>query len=135
MEVSISAGKIVGMLYDAFAKQYIDPTSERSLKSLNMLCVRLVFCLNFPWPDATDEQKAEIENLAQGVLDARASYPDSTLADMYGETSMLFHTTLLNAHRELDRAVMKLYGFSVKETDEAACVAALMEMYRKLAGA
>jgi len=45
MEVSIAAGEIVGLLYDAFAKQYIDPTSERALKSLNVLCVRLVFCL------------------------------------------------------------------------------------------
>ena len=87
---------------------------------------------NFPWPYATDEQKAEIEKLAQGVLDARAQYPDSTLADMYGETSLLFHTALLNAHRELDRAVMKLYGFSVKDMDEAACVAALMERYQAL---
>ena len=45
MEVSIAAGEIVGLLYDAFAKQYVDPTSERSMKSLNVLCVRLVFCL------------------------------------------------------------------------------------------
>ncbi|MCL2190074.1 MAG: methylase [Defluviitaleaceae bacterium] len=45
MEVSITAGQIVGLLYDAFAKQYVDPTSERALKSLNVLCVRLVFCL------------------------------------------------------------------------------------------
>ena len=45
MEVSIAAGEIVGLLYDAFAKQYVDPTSERALKSLNVLCVRLVFCL------------------------------------------------------------------------------------------
>jgi hypothetical protein len=52
---------------------------------------------------------------------------------MYGETSMLFHTALLNAHRELDRAVMNLYGFSVKETDEAACVARLMELYQAMA--
>ena len=87
---------------------------------------------NFPWPNATDEQKAEIEKLAQAVLDARAEYPDSTLADMYGETSMLFHTSLLNAHRNLDRAVMKLYGFPVKDFSEADCVAALMEMYQKL---
>jgi hypothetical protein len=45
MEVSIAAGRIVGLLYEAFAKQYIDPTSERTLHSLNVLCVRLVFCL------------------------------------------------------------------------------------------
>jgi hypothetical protein len=87
---------------------------------------------NFPWPDTTEEQKAEVEKLAQGILNARAQYPDSTLADMYGETSMLFHPSLLNAHRELDRAVMNLYGFSVKETDEAACVARLMELYQTM---
>ncbi|MGN0653095.1 MAG: DNA methyltransferase, partial [Gemmiger sp.] len=45
MEVSIAAGEIVGLLYDAFLKQYADPQSERALKSLNKLCVRLVFCL------------------------------------------------------------------------------------------
>ena len=45
MEVSIAAGEIVGMLYDAFSKQYSDPNSEQTLKSLNILCVRLVFCL------------------------------------------------------------------------------------------
>lgn len=45
MEMSIKAGDIVGLLYDAFYKQYKDPTKESSLKSLNMLCVRLVFCL------------------------------------------------------------------------------------------
>ena len=45
MEVSIAAGEIVGLLYDAFYKQYANPGSEHSLKSLNKLCVRLVFCL------------------------------------------------------------------------------------------
>ena len=45
MEVSIAAGEIVGLLYDAFAKQYVDSTTERAMKSLNILCVRMVFCL------------------------------------------------------------------------------------------
>lgn len=45
MEVSIAAGEIVGRLYDAFAKQYVNPESDRAQKSLNKLCVRLVFCL------------------------------------------------------------------------------------------
>ncbi|MCD8299147.1 MAG: hypothetical protein LUD39_05260 [Opitutae bacterium] len=45
MEVSIAAGEIVGLLYDAFAKQYADPNSAQALHSLNVLCVRLVFCL------------------------------------------------------------------------------------------
>ncbi|MBQ8535783.1 MAG: methylase, partial [Clostridia bacterium] len=45
MEISIQAGELVGKLYDAILKQYIDPADPHSLKSLNMLCVRLVFCL------------------------------------------------------------------------------------------
>ncbi len=87
---------------------------------------------NFPWPNATDEQKGAIENLAQAVLDARARYPESSLADLYDPLTM--PPVLLNAHRELDRAVMKLYGFPVKGFSEADCVAALMERYRELAG-
>jgi hypothetical protein len=88
---------------------------------------------NFPWPDATDEQKVEIEILAQAVLDARASYPDSTLADMYNNSSMSFHPALVKAHQNLDKAVWKLYGFSPKtHTSEAAVVASLMERYEVL---
>ena len=45
MEISIKAGEIVGLLYDEILKQYKDPEAERTLKSLNMFCVRLVFCL------------------------------------------------------------------------------------------
>ena len=45
MEISIKAGELVGKLYDALLRRYKDPTSERTLKSLNALCVRLVFCL------------------------------------------------------------------------------------------
>ena len=45
MEISLQAGESVGVLYDALLKQYKNPESEESLKSLNALCVRLVFCL------------------------------------------------------------------------------------------
>ena len=89
---------------------------------------------NFPWPSVTTNKEVEIEKLASGVLEARSQYPDSTFADMYGETSMLFHTALLNAHRELDRAVMNLYGFPAKGFTEADCVAALMERYQAITG-
>jgi len=82
---------------------------------------------NFPWPDATDEQKTSIEKLARAVLDTRANHPESSLADLYDPRSM--PPNLLNAHRELDRAVMKLYGFS-KDITEPAIVAALMERYQ-----
>jgi hypothetical protein len=87
---------------------------------------------NFPWPDATDEQKAAIEALAQGVLDARAQFPDSSLADLYDPLTM--PPELLKAHRALDTAVMKLYGFPVKDFREADCVARLMVRYEKLLG-
>lgn len=45
MEISIQAGELVGKLYDEILKLYINPENEETLKSLNMLCVRLVFCL------------------------------------------------------------------------------------------
>ena len=87
---------------------------------------------NFPWANATDEQIALIASLAQNVLTARAAYPNSTLADMYGENSMPFHPELVKAHKALDLAVMKLYGFG-KSMMEAETVAALMERYQSLA--
>jgi hypothetical protein len=86
---------------------------------------------NFPWPDVNKEQKSEIEKHAQAILDARAEYPNSTLANMYGETSILFHTKLLEAHRKLDKTVMQLYGLTTKNT-ESECVELLMEMYQDL---
>ena len=86
---------------------------------------------NFPWPEASDKQKAKIEDLAQGVLDARSLYPESSLADLYDPLAM--PKELLKAHNALDRAVMKLYGFG-SNTDEAGVVAELMKMYQKLVG-
>lgn len=84
---------------------------------------------NFPWPDVADTQRAAVEDAARGVLEARALYPDSSLADMYDQLTM--PSELLTAHRALDRVVMQLYGFSVKDTTEASCVATLMDLYRK----
>ena len=84
---------------------------------------------NFPWPSPTPEQKTAIEQTAQGILDARAKYPDCSLADLYDETTM--PPELRKAHQQNDRAVMQAYGFSVKMT-ESDCVAELMKLYRKL---
>lgn len=84
---------------------------------------------NFPWPTPTDEQKAKIEQTAQGILDARKLYPDSSLADLYDPLTMPIE--LRKAHTANDIAVMKAYGFSTKMT-EADCVAKLMEMYQLL---
>ena len=85
----------------------------------------------FPWPDTTDDQKAKIEQTAQTILDARAQYPDCSLADMYGEKMYLF-PELLKAHQNNDRAVMQAYSFSVKDMTESQCVAELMKMYQDL---
>ena len=84
---------------------------------------------NFPWPSPTNEQKARIEQTAQGILDARALYPDSSLADLYDPLTM--PPELREAHTANDIAVMKAYGFSTKMS-EADCVAELMKMYQKL---
>ena len=84
---------------------------------------------NFPWCQPTDEQRARIEATAQAILDARAKYPDSSLADLYDEVAM--PPELRRAHQENDRAVMAAYGFSTKMT-ESECVAKLFELYQKL---
>jgi len=83
---------------------------------------------NFPWPDASDAQRGVVEKLSQAILDARALFPDSSLADLYDPISM--PSELFKAHQNLDRAVMKLYGFSVNDTAETSWVAALMERYQ-----
>ncbi len=85
---------------------------------------------NFPWPNPTEEQKAKIEQTAQAILDARALYPDSSLADLYDELTM--PVELRKAHQDNDRAVMQAYGFNVKTMTESQCVAELFKLYQKL---
>ena len=91
---------------------------------------------NFPWPTVTEEQKEFIANTAQGILDARALYPDSSLADLYDELTM--PVELRKAHQVNDIAVMKAYGM-IKKVDgkdtfltESETVARLFEMYQEL---
>lgn len=84
---------------------------------------------NFPWPSPTTDQKQAIENTAKGILDARAIYPDASLADLYDDVTM--PPELIKAHKANDLAVMKAYGMPIKETDEAACVAWLMRLYKE----
>ncbi len=85
---------------------------------------------NFPWPMPTAEQQVKIEKTAQAILDARALYPDCSLADLYDELTM--PPELRKAHQENDKAVMQAYGFDIKTTTESACVAELMKMYQEL---
>ncbi len=85
---------------------------------------------NFPWPTPTEAQKARIEQTAQAILDARALYPDSSLADLYDELTM--PPELRTAHQKNDRAVMTAYGFPNKGVTESVCVAELMRRYQAL---
>lgn len=86
---------------------------------------------NFPWPEPTDAQRAKIEQTAQAILDARALYPDASLADLYDEVTM--PPELRKAHQNNDRAVMAAYGITKDSSEfksESACVAMLMRMYQ-----
>ena len=86
---------------------------------------------NFPWPTPTDAQKTKIEQTAQAILDARALYSDSSLADLYDELTM--PAELRRAHQDNDRAVMQAYGFPVKSSfTESNCIAELFKMYQRL---
>ena len=84
---------------------------------------------NFPWPEASDGDKEKIGVLAQAILDARALFPDCTLADLYDQTTM--PPELRKAHQENDKAVMRLYGFPPNAT-EPEIVAKLMRRYQEL---
>ena len=102
---------------------------------------------NFPWPEgtcrlgddrldqvdeSTSRQVAAITATAKGILDARARYPDASLADLYDELTM--PPDLRKAHQENDRAVMAAYGFPTKTT-ESECVAELFKRYQALVAA
>ena len=84
---------------------------------------------NFPWPQSTDAQKEKIKQTAQAILDARALYPDSSLADLYDSLTM--PPELRKAHRANDAAVLEAYGFP-KDATEADIVASLFKMYQEL---
>lgn len=101
------------------------------LKSDYDYSIKIVYN-NFPWPAPTEQQKAKIEQTAQAILDARALYPDSSLADLYDELTM--PPELRKAHQANDRAVMDAYGFikgTAARTSESACVAELMKLYQQ----
>lgn len=89
----------------------------------------------FPWPEPTAEQKQKIEETAQMILDARNLYPEASLADLYlvdADGLEYMPDELRQAHKANNVAVMKAYGFSVKDMSESDCVAKLMKMYQEL---
>lgn len=85
---------------------------------------------NFPWPvKITESQSETLRQTAQAILDARALYPDSSLADLYDDLTM--PVELRKAHRANDTAVLEAYGFR-KDITESEIVAELFKMYQKL---
>lgn len=103
------------------AKTYLSPKSDQNT---------LLLSTTTPLTTPTDVQKAKIEQTAQAILDARALYPDCSLAELYDVLTM--SPELREAHQQNDRAVMQVYGFDVAMTTETSCVAELMRMYQAI---
>ena len=138
MPPEIIAADSLSIIPDATLYHFGVLTSNVHMAWMRAICGRLemryrysgsVVYNNFPWCQPTEEQKARIEQTAQAILDARAKYPDCSLADLYDEVTM--PPELRHAHQENDRAVMAAYGFSTKMT-ESECVAELFKMYQEL---
>ena len=98
---------------------YYGPSYQYSIK---------VVYNNFIWPEVNESQKEKVIKTAQAILDARALYPDSSLADLYDPLTMPIE--LLKAHEANDKAVLSLYGLAPDSTEEKI-VAHLMELYKQ----
>ena len=138
LDKNVVASNAASFVPDASLYHFGILTSNVHMAWMRAVCGRLksdyrysntIVYNNFPWPSPSDEQKTKIEQTAQGILDARALYPDSSLADLYDELTM--PPELRRAHQANDRAVMAAYGFSLK-MKESECTAALMNLYQKL---
>ena len=138
LSVEVLAGDKLFQMPNATPYHFGVLTSNVHMAWMRAVCGRLksdysysntIVYNNFPWCNPTDEQKAKIEETAQAILDARAKYPDSSLADLYDET--LMPPELRKAHQANDKAVMQAYGFNLKMT-ESECVAQLFKLYEKL---
>ena len=139
MTPDVLCSNLVKIIPDASLYHFGILTSNVHMAWMRTVCGRLksdyryskdIVYNNFPWPTPTDAQKAKIEQTAQAILDARALYPDCSLADLYDEVTM--PPELRKAHQQNDKAVMEAYGFWGKLNTEADCVAALMEMYAEM---
>ena len=142
MDSSVLCSNKVRLMPDADLYEFGILESNVHMAWMRVVCGRLksdydysikIVYNNFPWPEPTAQQRQKIEQTAQAILDARALYPDSSLADLYDELTM--PPELRKAHRQNDMAVMQAYGFtkgSEAYKSEAACVAELMKRYQKL---
>ena len=135
---AIIPGDSIFMMPDSSRYHFGILTSSVHMAWMRAVCGRLemryrysntVVYNNFPWPSPSDTQKAKIESTAQAILDARALYPESSLADLYDDLTM--PVELRKAHRANDAAVMEAYGFR-KDMTEPEIVAELFKMYKEL---
>lgn len=141
MDSSVLCSNKVRLMPDADLYEFGILESNVHMAWMRVVCGRLksdydysikIVYNNFPWPEPTAQQRQKIEQTAQAVLDARALYPDSSLADLYDELTM--PPELRKAHHQNDMAVMQAYGFtkgSEAYKSEAACVVGLMKLYQK----
>ena len=139
IEPDVKVNDAVQIIPDATLYHFAVLTSNVHMAWMRTVCGRLemryryskdIVYNNFPWCNPDEKQKALIEKTAQMILDARAKYPDCSLADLYDETTM--PPELRKAHQLNDKAVMQAYGFDYKTMTESECVAELMKMYQKL---
>ena len=139
VDKSVIPNNAVQFVPDATLYHFGILTSNVHMAWMRIVCGRLemryrysanIVYNNFPWPNPTDEQRTKIEQTAQAILDARALYPDSSLADLYDELTM--PVELRRAHQNNDRAVMQAYGFDVKTMTESQCVVELFKLYQEL---
>ena len=135
-ERTIASNKLL-IVPDATLFHFGVITSRMHIAWTRVVCGRLksdfqysgsVVYNNFPWPDATEQQRQKIEEAAQAVLDVRAQFPNSSLADLYDPNGM--QPELQVAHRKLDAAVEKAYGH--RFADDAERVAFLFEKYSEI---
>jgi len=139
LSVETIASNLVNIIPNAAMYHFGVLTSTMHMAWTRYVCGRLksdyryskdIVYNNFPWPNPTGKQKAEIEKAAGNVLDARARFPDSSLADLYDPVVM--PPALTKAHQKLDKAVEASYGRTFD--DDGQRVAFLFELYQSLAG-
>ena len=145
MSKEVIASNLVQLIPNANLYHFGVLTSNVHMAWMRTVCGRLemryryskdIVYNNFPWPEATEELKAKISQTAQAILDARALYPDCSLADLYDDLTM--PPELRTAHQQNDKAVMEAYGIDKNHPafkSESACVAELMRRYQALTAA
>lgn len=118
-------GILSSLMHNAWMRTVAGRLESRYRYSINIVYN------NYPWPqNPSDKQRQAVEAAAQGVLDARALYPQATLADLYDPLTM--PAELVKAHTALDRAVDAAYAYKGAK-DDASRVAYLFAQYQQLA--